>query len=62
MSYKTNWKDGRPIDENKETPNPLNNQSNHFVEETPWCMACNLPHSLQCIVAQNFQDDGQEYH
>lgn len=52
--YKTSWKGGRPIDEKKETPDLLKKKNNHFVDDTPWCVACNLPHSpLQCIIAQN---------
>ena len=64
--YNTNWKDGKPINEtikntnDKGTPKPLQRNIVNVVEDVPWCMACQSPHSPRhCVVAQ-FIDASQE--
>jgi len=64
MPYNTNWKDGRPVENNKrqnygkDTPNPLKRNGAHMVEDNPWCLVCNLPHSPEyCIVAKSVQQE-----
>ena len=41
FTYNTNWKDGKPINE------AIKNTTykGKFIEEVPWCMACQSPHS-----------------
>lgn len=42
---------------NKDTPYPLKRHGANMVEDTPWCVPCNLPHSLEyCVVVQSIQE------
>jgi len=68
MPYNTNWKDGRPIDNNrkqpygKDTPDPLKRNMAHMAENKPWCFVCNLPHSPEyCEVAKSIQQEEMLY-
>ena len=48
----TQWKDGKIVGDStkgadeKTTPNPLKRSTINIVEEVPWCIACQSPHSL----------------
>lgn len=59
MPYNTTWKDDKPHHDklkntqNQDTPDPLKGGNAHNMETTPWCIACDGPHSPhQCVVAQ----------
>ena len=59
LHYNTSWKDGKPHNDSvknknkKVTPNALKNNSVNVVEEVPWCVDCQSPHSPNYyVVAQ----------
>lgn len=63
MPYNTNWKDGKPqvekpkIAQSQDTPDPLKGKTINNIENTPWCIACDGPHSPhQCAVAQALEE------
>lgn len=69
MPYHTNWKDSKPVQEaqkattsnTKDTPDPLTIPGAHKVEESLWCIVCNLPHAhYQCEVPKSTFAQGHQ--
>lgn len=45
-----------------DTLDPWKMNATHNVENIPWCVACNMPHSpFQCVVAQALEDEQKIY-
>lgn len=60
MSYRTNWNDDKPIEAkqniNRKNPDPLKKHMENMVEDNPWCIVCNFPHTIDfCVIAQSIE-------
>ena len=58
--YTTQWKDGKPVyqsqsTKDKNTPDPLQINSINMIDDRPWCIVFQSPHSSEyCAIAQSF--------